>query len=75
MLDVLRLKSKMALFDDTQKTLAEALGISRATLATRISNQSSFTQAEIYNIMIRYELTSDEITEIFFAEKITQSVK
>lgn len=74
MLNANMLKSKMVLFGDTQQALANALNISRATLVSRLSNQSSFTQAEIYNIKLRYELSAEEIIDIFFAQEITQNV-
>lgn len=61
-----KLKSYMVLFDDTIRSLAEYLGISRQTLSARMNGHSSFKADEILLIADRYHLSSDEIVEIFF---------
>ena len=62
------LKSAMAKYGDTQKNLAEALGISRVTLSAKMHGRNaSFTQPEIVAIKYRYNLTCDEIDSIFFS--------
>ena len=60
------LKSKMILHDDTVETLAEALDISRQTLSSKINNKTDFWQSEIKFFVKRYELTPEEMNEIFF---------
>lgn len=63
------LKAKMVLHGDTGITLAEALGISRATLSAKINekNGAGFNQGEISVIKNRYSLTPEEVDYIFFA--------
>lgn len=61
------LKSKMALYGDNNETLAEALGISPQRLSAKINgtNNAEFTQSEIQIIKERYNLTDNEVVEIF----------
>lgn len=61
-LDVLRT------FGDTQKSLAEAMGITRTTLNNKVNERhgSSFTQLELTFIKGRYKLSAEEMTSIFF---------
>ena len=61
--------SKMALFNDTVSSLAEYLGISRQTLTLKLDNKSDFTQSEIKKIVIKYNLTPDEMDQIFFGDE------
>lgn len=63
------LKSKMVLHGDTGATLAAALDISRQQFSAKLNetNGAEFTQREIAAIKERYELTSQEIDDIFFA--------
>lgn len=62
------LVSKMALYGDNNKSLANALGISPQRLSAKKNgtNGAEFTQGEIQIIKERYNLTNDEVTEIFF---------
>ncbi len=61
-------ESKMKLFGDTNKTLANYLGLSIASVsAKKNENGTEFTKSEIDKIKQRYKLTADEINEIFFA--------
>lgn len=55
-------------YGDTQGSLAIALGISRATLNSKIHsrNGSSFNQPEIAMIRTRYNLRIEEVEAIFF---------
>lgn len=54
---------------ETQKTLAEALGIARVTLSRKIneSDNAVFTQPEIAAIKNRYNLSDEAVVSIFFA--------
>ena len=61
--------SKMALYNDNLTTLADHLGISRQTLTLKLDNKSDFTQSEIKKIVIRYNLTPEEMDEIFFGNE------
>lgn len=75
------LKSKMALFGDTQNDLAEALGISFQRLSAKMNTKqvsekvkpATFTLQEVRIIMERYQLTPEEVVEIFLCcEKLTE---
>lgn len=61
-------KSAMVEHDDTQLTLANALGISLSRCNAKINerNNAAFTQSEIAFIINRYHLTNDRAMEIFF---------
>lgn len=63
--------SIMALYGDTQSTLAEAIGISLSAINYKINEKgSSFTQPEILKIKHRYKLSAEEIDEIFFSSDV-----
>lgn len=59
-------KSKMKLYGDTQESLAEHLGIAFTTLNRKIRGGGDFVQSEIKCIALKYELTPEELKEIFF---------
>lgn len=63
------LKIEMMRHNETGENLAAFLGISRTTLSCKMSaNQNSdFTQSEIAKIKEHYNLSSERLTEIFFA--------
>lgn len=63
------LRSKMVLYGDTNATLADALGISAQRFSAKINetNGAEFTKSEIAIIRNRYNLTPEEVVEIFFA--------
>lgn len=61
------LKIKMLEHDDTQSSLAEALGIDLCTLNYKIKGvRAQFKQSEIQAITDRYKLKASEIQKIFF---------
>lgn len=62
-------KSKMKLFGDTNASLAAAISISAQRLSAKVNETggAEFTQGEIDKIRIRYDLTPDEVNNIFFA--------
>ena len=63
------LRSIMVLYGDTNKTLADYLGITEQSLSNKINeNGTEFKQSEIKRIKIRYNLTADQVDLIFFAE-------
>jgi DNA-binding Xre family transcriptional regulator len=63
------LRSIMTLHGDTNKDLADYLGISEQSLCNKINeNGTEFKQGEMKRIKIRYNLTSDQVDLIFFAE-------
>jgi DNA-binding XRE family transcriptional regulator len=63
----------MKLFGDTQKSLADALGISLTSLNAKINETdgAEFRQHEITAIKIRYNLTAEEVDQIFFTQKVS----
>lgn len=67
------LRSKMALFGDTIKSLSTYLGISSSRLSAKINSYAGaeFTQKEIDAIKLRYNLSSDEVCIIFFTAKVS----
>lgn len=58
----------MSLSGDNQSTLADALGISTHSLSFKLNGKANraFTLGEIKAIRERYNLSPEEITEIFF---------
>lgn len=51
---------------DTQKEVAEFLGVSMATLSMKVNGKAEFWPSEIKKLSERYQLTADEVWEIFF---------
>lgn len=60
-----KLKSIMVLHGDTNLTLAEAISVSPQTVSAKINGKATFDQDEIAKIKKRYDLTPDEVDEIF----------
>lgn len=67
-MDKQKLKALLVEHGETQAKLAEALGISRVTLSSKINEKKGavFTQPEISAIKKRYALSDTQISEIFF---------
>ena len=62
-----RLKCIMALHGDTNKDLAELLGISEQSVSAKINeNGTEFKQGEITKIKDKYNLSPIEVDAIFF---------
>ena len=61
------LRSEMVLHDDTNATLAEALGISQQSLSAKMNetNGAEFNQGEISKIISRYNLSDTKVIAIF----------
>ncbi len=66
-------KSKMKLFGDTNASLAKAIGISPQRLSAKINETggAEFVQGEIERIKDRYNLTPDEVNDIFFTQIVS----
>lgn len=61
------LRSIMVLNNDTNKTLADFLGITEVSVSNKINEVGTeFKQGEIAMIKKRYNLTMDQVEEIFF---------
>jgi hypothetical protein len=62
----------MALHGDTNNSLSKHLGITPLTMSLKINGKGAeFTQGEIMSIAKKYDLTADQINQIFFAEKVS----
>ena len=62
-----KLKSVMILHNDTNKDLAELLGISEQSVSCKINeNGTEFKQGEIAKINDKYNLSPAEVDAIFF---------
>ena len=61
------LRSIMVLHNDTNKTLAEYLGISEKSVNDKINEKGTeFKQSEIAAIRKRYSLSDEQVSIIFF---------
>lgn len=62
------LEAKMKIYGDTQSDLATALGIRLSTFNEKLNGTHGcqFKQREIQIIKDRYNLTNEEVGEIFF---------
>lgn len=60
------LKWHMAKKEDKYSDLAACLGVHKGTVSVKIKTDG-FTQNEIREIAKRYELTNDEVAEIFLS--------
>ena len=65
-----KLVSKMKLFGDRNEDLAKAIGISQQRFSAKLNGTggAEFTMSEIRIIKIRYNLTAEEVDDIFFCE-------
>ena len=63
------LRSIMVLHGDTNKDLADYLGITEQSISNKMNeNGTEFKQGEIRRIKARYNLTSEQVDLIFFAD-------
>ena len=68
-----KLRAKMALYGDTGNALAEAIGLSPQRFSAKLNdNNAEFTQGEIQTIKDRYNLSAEEVDEIFFNLKVSK---
>lgn len=64
-----QLRSIMVLHGDTNKDLADYLGISEQSVSNKINeNGTEFKQGEIARIKMKYNLSCEQIDNIFFAD-------
>jgi hypothetical protein len=63
----------MKLHGDTQKDLAEFIGISLTRFNAKLNgaNGAEFTQGEIARIKEKYNLTGEQVNEIFFTKVVS----
>lgn len=68
----LLLKSIMALHGDSVPDLAEYLGKSAQSVYNKMNESGTeFTQGEISKIATRYEMTAEQVMEVFFKKKVS----
>lgn len=60
------LKSKMSLYGDNNKKLADKLNITPSAFSRKINGRSDFNVDEIKFIRKEYNLTDEEFISIFF---------
>lgn len=65
------LRSKMVLNGETIKTLSEHLGIAYQTCSRKISGSIDFRQSEIIAIKNLYNLTDQEVVDMFVKDVTT----
>lgn len=62
------LRSIMILHGETNSDLADLLGISEASVSSKINEKNTeFKQGEIAKIRLHYNLSDKQVTDIFFA--------
>ena len=61
-----RVKSKMSLHEDNNKTLAHKLKITSSAFSRKINGSSNFTIEEMKFIYKEYDLSDIEFLDIFF---------
>lgn len=66
MINTKMLKAKMILNNDDAKNVSNAMNISTATFSAKLNNKQEFKTGEIEVLINRYNLTSEEVMEIFF---------
>lgn len=66
-----KLRAVMILNDDKGSDLARALGIAHTTFSAKLNRRAQFTQGEIQVIKDRYNLTAEQIDDIFFNIKVS----
>lgn len=62
-----KFKAAMILHGDNGGTVAEALNVSPQTVSAKLNNKAEFTQNEMRILKDRWNLSADEVDEIFFA--------
>lgn len=71
-MDKALLRSIMVLHGDTNKTLADYLNISERSISDKINeNGTEFKQGEIAAIIKRYDLSEEQVSRIFFSQKVS----
>lgn len=70
-MNTIELNVEMLRHGDKGETLANALGIARATLSAKLNGKAEFTHDEMVKIRNRYELDADRFVEIFFPENLS----
>lgn len=59
-------RAKMEYFGDTYESLATFLGLSLQSVSNKVNGNYPFNQTEISKLKEKWNLTNDEVNEIFF---------
>lgn len=70
-MNTIKFKQVMLANNDTQKELADALGLSQSGISDRINGNVDFRQSEINQIILRYKLNMSDVREIFFDQEVS----
>lgn len=62
-----KLRVVLERFGHTQNDLAELLGITYQSVSIKLNRKKDFTQTEIFKIIHCYQLTPEEVMDIFFS--------
>ena len=65
------LRAVMARYGDTAGSLARYLGMTDGTLSNKINGETDFWRKEVLQIKERYNLTAEEVDNIFFAPAVS----
>jgi DNA-binding XRE family transcriptional regulator len=68
--DYSKLLGKIRELGYTQETLAKAVRMSESTLNLKLNNKGNFKQAEIKKICMVLCISTEEIGEYFFTQKV-----
>lgn len=72
MINTQMLKAKMILNNDDAKDVSSAMNITTATFSAKLNNKQEFKTGEIETLINRYNLTAEEVIDIFFKKEVTQ---
>ena len=61
-----KLRRILERYGHNQNDLAELLNITYQSISIKMNGHKDFTQTEIYKIIQFYELTAEEVMDIFF---------
>ena len=64
-------RSHMAKHNDTQTSLAEAMGLVQSAVSQKVNGKVDFKQSEINFIRARWGLSEKETVDIFFADEVS----
>ena len=72
-MDLLRLKVARVRSGVSVDTLAQSMGVDRATVYRKLSGKSEFTLSELCAIKEQLDLDDFEFNSIFFNEQLTET--
>ena len=71
-MDTQKLKVIMVLHDESVRDLADVLGLSPSSVYRKLNGEcGEFTQGEIAKIKAHYDVTAEQVDQIFFAKSVS----